>query len=248
MAIIYIGDRSVGKTQLAMELANPRNEYVRVLSPSYEDLRNILFDENANSTRPTDAAREVDFRFLEIQAKLPSGSKNITIDWIDTPGEIWRKRWQADNPEKWKNFLNTICLSEGILLVLNAYRDNLPLSVAADYSTQQQWCERFQRWVDFFRYDCPKAKHIVICLNKADLFCDLSRESSKLAFTPNGSQLTWQERHSYVLKKYFRPIQPQIEQISQTTTGLSVRCFITSIHDRPLLELPWIYLASFLAK
>jgi hypothetical protein len=31
-------------------------------------------------------------------------------------------------------------------------------------------------------------------------------------------------------------------------SGGSVRCFITSIHHRGLLELPWIYLGSFLAK
>jgi hypothetical protein len=29
LGVIYIGDREVGKTHLAMELANPQNEYVK---------------------------------------------------------------------------------------------------------------------------------------------------------------------------------------------------------------------------
>ncbi|MFM6264919.1 MAG: hypothetical protein ACKPFA_00160, partial [Dolichospermum sp.] len=60
--------------------------------------------------------------------------------------------------------------------------------------------------------------------------------------------MNWQQRHSYSLQRYFRPIQSQLEQINKSISGLSIRCFITSIHNRSLLELPWIYLGSFLAK
>ncbi|MFN7658634.1 MAG: hypothetical protein ACK5P3_10930, partial [Dolichospermum sp.] len=65
---------------------------------------------------------------------------------------------------------------------------------------------------------------------------------------PYGSSLNWQQRHIYVLQRYFRPIYSQLEQLNNGLSGGSVRCFITSIHHRGLLELPWIYLGSFLAK
>ncbi|WP_346294245.1 hypothetical protein [Sphaerothrix gracilis] len=245
MGVIYIGDRAVGKTHLALALASPRSQHVRVLQPDYENLKSLLTDDE-DSTRPTEA---ISFRFLEFQASLPAGSKSITVDWIDTPGEMWRKRWQDNNPNDWQDFLENSRKSEGILLILNPYRETLPASCAFDYSNQQQWCSRFEKWADFFRDDCPKARHIILCLNKADLFVDdLDQESSRLAFDPNGSTMTWRKRHSYVLHKYLRPIQPQIEHINRSTRGLSVQCFITSIYSRPLLELPWIYMASFLAK
>jgi GTPase SAR1 family protein len=246
VGIIYIGDRSVGKTHLALELANPRSQYVKVLGPDYDNLK-IMLSNDDESTKPTET---IDPRFLEIQAKLPSGNKIVTVDWVDTPGEIWRDRWQKDNPDKWNSILDNMRQSEGVLLILNPYREALSSSIASDYSNQVQWCKRFERWVDFFKYDCPKARHIVLCLNKADLLVsgNLDQEATKLAFHPSGSEMTWGKRHSYVLQKYFRPIQSQIEQINKSTSGPSVQCFITSIHSRPLLELPWIYLASFLAK
>ena len=245
MGIVYIGDRAVGKTHLALELANPRNQYVKVVSPNYDNLKSLLSNEE-DSTKPTES---LDTRYLEIQAWLPAGPKNVTIDWVDTPGEMWRDRWQKDNPDQWQEVLGKIRKSEGILLILDPYRGSLHSSIAADYSTEQQWCKRFEKWVDFFKYDCPKARHILLCLNKADLFVDnLEQEATKLAFHPNGSEMNWRKRHSYVLQKYFRPIQPHIEQINKNNSGLAVQCFITSIDSRPLLELPWLYLANFLSK
>jgi len=60
--------------------------------------------------------------------------------------------------------------------------------------------------------------------------------------------MTWQERDNYVFQRYFRPIHPQINQLNRSIQGLTIRCFITSIYNRKLLELPWIYLGSHLAK
>ncbi|MDF5732049.1 MAG: hypothetical protein PUP92_29625 [Rhizonema sp. PD38] len=249
MGIIYIGDRATGKTHLAMELANPRSDYVSVSYPDYEYLKALLYDDGIGRTKATDAEKEVDARYLDIQVKLPTGFKQLTLDWIDTPGEIWRKTWQTDNPDKWNNFLNTLRDSEGILLIIPPYREILNPSVnQEEFMTQQQWCNRFNRWLDFLQQDCYKARHILICLNKADLFCNINQESLKLAYNPNGAQLNWQQRHSYVLQKYFRPIHPQLEKINQNISGLSVRCFITTIYNRYLLELPWLYLGAFLAK
>lgn len=243
MGVVYIGDRNTGKTHLAMELANPHNENVKVSSPDYENLRRLLYDDKLQGTRATDAKKEVDNRELEIQVRLPTGYRTINIDWIDTPGEVWRKSWQGDNPKKWKNFLDTVGSSKGIVLILPPYRNIIsnPNVDAKEFLTRQQWCNRFNRWVDFFKNDCSQARRVVICLNKADLFCEIDKEAALL------TRKNWQERHSYVLQKYFKPIQPQIEQFNKIMARSSVSCFITSIYNRKLLELPWLYLGTFLS-
>ncbi|ABA25073.1 hypothetical protein Ava_A0015 (plasmid) [Trichormus variabilis ATCC 29413] len=250
MGVVYIGDRKTGKTNLAMELANPKNEYVKVTSLDYENLKQRLYDVNTGEFRATDAEQAIYAEYLDIQVRLPTGNKQVLVDWIDTPGEVWRKTWQVDNQDKWQKFLETIHESEGILLILPPHR-GLTFKSGVDteqFMNQQQWCNRFDRWVEFFRQDCSKTRHILICINKADLFCDLSKEAAQLAYNPNGAQMNWQQRHTYVLQRYFRPIHSQLAQINSNVLGLSVRCFITSIYNRSLLELPWIYLGSFLAR
>ena len=92
------------------------------------------------------------------------------------------------------------------------------------YITQQQWINRFDRWVEFFKNDCPKLRHILICLNKADLFChNLSQEAKQLAYKPHNSEMNWQQRHAYVCNAYFREVLPSILKINQSIRGLSVR-------------------------
>jgi GTPase SAR1 family protein len=243
MGVVYIGDRSSGKTHLALELLNPRQEVVKASSTNleYEYLKSLLSYKDLGATKPTDALQEVDSRQLQVQVRLPSGFKSIRVDWIDTPGEIWRKRWQEDNPDKWQNALNTVRQSNGILLILSPHRNIVKPDVdAKQFLTEQQWCNRFNQWGEFFRRECSQARRLVICLNKADLFCDPNKEASEL------EQRNWQQRHSYVLQRYFPPIKSQLEQLNRDVYGLSVSCFITSIYQRKLLELPWLYLGTFL--
>lgn len=251
MGVIYIGDRATGKTSLALELANPNKKYVKVTYPDYETLKAMLYDENLNEVKPTDAdeAKVVYDRNLEIEVTLPTGPKQIMLDWIDTPGEIWHEYWQENNSYLWKEFLENLRKSEGILLVVPPYREIIKPGVNSDdFITRQQWCNRFNRWVQFFRQDCPRVRHLMLCMNKADLFCEVEKEAAQLAYIPHGSPMNWQQRDSYVFQRYFRPIHPQIEELNRSISGLSVRCFITTIRNRELLELPWIYLGSFLAK
>lgn len=115
-----------------MELANPQSDYVKVSSPDYENLRTLLFDEEFGGTRATDAQNAVNERYLDIQVRLPTGSRQVTVDWIDTPGEIWRKTWQSDNPDEWKKFVEASRTSEGILLILPPYREILKPGVDAE--------------------------------------------------------------------------------------------------------------------
>lgn len=249
MGLIYIGDRAAGKTHLALELANPHGNYVKVTAPDYQYIKSLLYDENLQKTKPTEADKSVYDQYLNINVQLPTGIKQINSYWLDTAGEIWRKNWQEENQPQWQDFLTKIRESEGILLILPPYRQLVNYQChAEDFITQQQWCNRFQRWVNFFRYDCPKIRHLLLCLNKADLFCNVNQEGNLLGYIPNRSRFNWQQRNQYVYDRYFTPIHSQIKELNESISGLSVKFFITSIHNRSLLELPWIYLGSFLSK
>ena len=255
MGVIYIGDRYTGKTSLALELVNPNRNLVRVTNHNYETLRRNLVNPITDEIIPTDAAYAFDEEYLEVEVLLRSGRKQLAVQWLDTPGEIWKPSWQVNpngvvNPE-WSRFLDCVRGSEGIFLVLAPYRERIPANhpEAQNHPRLQQWINRFERWVEFFRNDCPNAKHIVICLNKADLFCqNLKAEAGNLAYNPNSFTPTWQQRHALVCNTYFRPILHQIAEINSNTSGLAAMCFITTTHNRDLLELPWIYMAHYLAK
>jgi hypothetical protein len=242
MGVVYIGDRFTGKTHLAMELANPRYESVMVSSPAnyYEELQSLLLNESG-VMRPTDASIATDFRNLEVKVKL-NRWKTLQVDWVDTPGEVWRKSWQTDNTDEWHRFLQVVKQSEGIVLLLPPYRNILPQTGIdrLEFMTRMQWCNRFKLWANFFTKECSHVQRIAICLNKADLFCDVEQESVTLG------RKNWHERHAYVCQKFLAPMRPQIESLERQMTRTSIACFITSIHQRQLLELPWLYLGTYL--
>jgi hypothetical protein len=244
MAVAYIGDREVGKTHLALELTNPESKYVKVTHPEHNVLKSLLYNQSQGRTVPTKDA--INIRQLNLQVQLPSGRKKLALDWMDSSGENWRESWQYENPEAWTLFLKTLQQSEGVLLVLSPYREMITVDNPEDFITKQQWCNRFEMWTEFFKGQCPKLRHLLLCLNKADLFCDIAKEGQLLSYSPNGSELNWQQRNDYVFKQYFKPIKQQILDLNKNTDIDSVRYFITSIKDRNLLELPWIYLGTYL--
>lgn len=254
MGVIYIGDRATGKTHLLVELANPNSDYVTVTEPKYQELKADFCDQTGTPIGTGSFAKAVLDHYIEVSVTLPTGEQMIKLDWLDTPGEIWTPIWRNNKPDEWNRFLEFIREAEGILLILEPYRERIKAanSNPDDFITQQQWCNRFSKWVDFFRQDCPKIRHLILCLNKADLLFsearELKEEGNKLGFNPNIQRMTWQDRDNYIFQRYFRPIHPQINQLNRNIKGLSVRCFITSIYNRKLLELPWIYLGSHLAK
>ncbi len=250
LGVVYIGDRATGKTALATELINPDlKKWVHISGQSYDNLKRILCDDLGNfKGTDIDRVNVSSTRRFEVQVKLPSGPQIIPVDWVDTPGEVWRRYWPKENPQQWQKILANLSKSEGIMLILPPYRDlpDLKTEVAMQFPTQEQWCYRFQRWVSFFRSNCHEARHILICLNKADLFCDLNTEVNLLEYNPEGSMLNWFRRNSYIKQKYFYPIEQQIMTINEHYKTEIVKCFITSIKNRSLLELPWIYLAGHL--
>ncbi|MFO8038937.1 hypothetical protein E1H12_15305 [Geitlerinema sp. P-1104] len=253
MSVIYIGDRETGKTSLAMELANPNSQFVKVLSPDYDQLKALLYDDQEGRTRPTESDQSTHDRSLEIEVVVPTRRKTIYTEWIDTPGEIWRASWQQTNSDQWNQFVKVAQGCQGVLLVVPPYREIVRHEEGInldDFVTQTQWVRRFDRWVEFFKHDCSHIKHIALCLNKADLLqgVNLKREAQTLAYKPQGSRMNWMQRNDYVFKRFFRPVRSHIAQLNQRASGVSVKCFITSIYNRDLLELPWIYLGTFLKE
>jgi hypothetical protein len=242
MDVIYIGDRLAGKTTLAANLASTKGICVHPLDedPSLLPVK--------GSYSPTPNLQE---RPMKMKVLLPTGYRSLEAQWLDTPGEIWRKSWQSNDPQQWQQILQKTRQSHGILLVLPPYRELVRLDpqTAEEFMTRQQWCNRFRRWVEFFRSQCPKVRHLALCLNMADLFCkDLEAESQRLGFSERGGSMSWGERDRYVMNTYFEPIMDQIAELNGSLDGLAARCFITSSYNRRLMELPWMYLATYLGR
>jgi hypothetical protein len=254
--VIYIGDRATGKTHLARELTNPNSNFVSVKSLDSQEVQANLYRQLVTDIERTKGTNSVYRKQIQIEVTLSTDTKVIDSEWLDTPGEIWGSNWQTDNPDLWGKFLDSIHDTEGILLILPPYREIIDPSIVDpnckpdDFPTREQWSKRFDRWIKFFRQDCPKIRHLLLCMNKADLLIniDLDMEAARLAYHPDLQEKNWQEKHEYVYRRYFGAFRPQIDELNRTIDGLSVRCFITSIKNRKLLELPWIYLGSYLGK
>jgi hypothetical protein len=249
MSVIFIGDRSVGKSYLAKRLASPQSQRVKITNVTEAQLESDPSFYGSGEVLPT---QNIAKRPLEIQVRL-TASIMVQVDWVDTPGEIWRPQWQQAQPDQWNQLKSYASESKGIVVVLPPYR-NLGKGITDpdlinlhEIPNQVQWCKRFNRWVKFFLQYCPKAQHIVLCINKADLFCsDLEGEARKVAYNPGRGGMDWVDRNHYTINKYFAPVKDSITQINAGASGRVVRCFITTIHNRSLLELPWLYLGCFL--
>ena len=254
--VIYIGDRETGKTSLALELTNRSNScYVEVTSAlmDYSILKKRLYDSNKGEMKPTGLDTTVYRETLEVKVKLSRGWKTISSFWLDTPGEIWRSSWKSNsaNEDKWQTFIDFVQKAEGILLILPPYREIIDphQDDPQKHITREQWIKRFDKWINFFRHDCPKIRHLLLCLNKIDLCLgEYEDEAAALAYNPDHQKMNWQEKNKYVFYRYFTPFHDQIDQLNRNIDGLSVRCFITTIKNRDLVELPWIYLGAHLGK
>lgn len=245
-AIFYIGDREVGKTALAIELANPKkSERVRS-TMNYAQL-------SRDHWGPTTSVRDIELE-IEVDFGDRLGWHSLRINSTDTPGEMWRDPVPPGYADKRKDVLKTARTSAGILVILPPYReliqkvDNPEKLTAAELDkciTKKQWCDRFQRRAKFLREECLQARHIALCLNKADLFIpsdQLNRTAQIL------SKSKGHDQHLFALNNFFHLVSEQIAQINAQREGVVVRCFVTSIYNRTLLELPWIYLARYLSQ
>lgn len=238
---------------MVLETTKNNGEWVRatVEGMGYAILKNSYWDESTQEYLPTNydeaTGEYYNIKSMEVNVNLPAGPQALRVDWLDSAGEIWRPRWRQQHSQAWQQIVEPLQRGDGIVLILPPYRDlpHMQPERADEFPSRQQWCNRFQRWVEFFQQECPRATKIVVCIHKADLFCDLAKEEFELSYHPAIARKNWSQRHEYVSEKFFRPVRAELVQLNLRTNAL-VRCFITSIYSRKLLELPWIYLASHL--
>jgi hypothetical protein len=240
--IICIGDRFAGKTHLCLEILNPDGHYIKVVEPDYKFVKSFILDDRGITIAGAMGCIHINFK-----ADLPTGLQTIDLDIIDTLGEIWRKSWQDGNDKRWQETLNKIQTADAVLVILEPYREiiNPEKDNLDHFITRQQWIKKFEKWVDFLLKECSQVSHLLICLNKVDLcLINLREEAKKLAYAPHYQPLNWQEKDNYVYHRYFTPVQSQIQRLNQHREN-AARFFVTSIYQRDLLELPLIYISSY---
>jgi len=246
MSVIFIGDRAVGKTNFIYHLCSQRVEKVTVTNRTQAD---FILSPQGNIEPTTSLNKES----LHLQMRLIA-PRRVEVQWLDTPGEMWRSDWQQTNALLWQDIVQQAAESQGIVVLLPPHRDlgirDPQVIIDHEIPSAQQWMQRFEsRWMPFFLERCPRARHIALCIHKADLFLDsqqLQTESQKLVYNPSPRGMDWVDRNRYLKDKYFRPIHAQIQAIDKAIYGMTVRCFITSTQNRSLLELPWLYLGAYL--
>lgn len=244
--IVLIGERAIGKTSTVVKLAKGTKHVKYAGNPNDLIARysNPLTGAIAGTAKMTPET-------LVMNVDLPAGEKQIPFLWVDTPGEAFsNSKWRLDNQVDWQNIQQTVNQSKAVILLLPPYQkqiipqrpdlqDNLP--------TYEDWLKTLQTWLNFIANNCQKVSHILICLHRADTFCNVQLEAKKWRFD-NLKQPLWFEYDNYIRKTYFTGAHSLIKEYNSKHPTTSLRFFITSIYEDSLLELPWIYLASFLAN
>ncbi|NES18477.1 MAG: hypothetical protein F6K41_06015 [Symploca sp. SIO3E6] len=253
MSIVVIGDQGVGKTTLMLELARPSNGNVQVSYPSFAQLKNDFMINN--QIVPTDNVYNT---ALKVKVNLPSYFKEFDVNWVDTAGEAWKpySQWQIDHPSEWADTLESLRTSQGLMLIMAPHRSLLredlleksPEQIAINdsrFRTKKQWQERFKEWIAFFELNCSKVNQILICLNMADLFCDIDTTATNLKQDYLYSNFKWYNYKEKILLNFFSDVIDIIDKYDYNR-HLPIQLFVTTYRNRTLLEIPWIYLGGYL--
>ncbi len=255
MSVIVIGDQGVGKTTLMLELAKYKNGNVQVISPSIAYLK-TKFTNNGNIV-PTDNTYNTN---LQLKVNLFGYLKEFNVNWIDTAGEAWRPNsiWQKQNHNDWKDTLESLENAKVLMIVMAPPRQMLKeelLAIVAEkdnfnkrdsrFRNLQQWKNRFQEWFDFLEKHCQKTDHILFCLNMADLFCDVVTECEFYKNSSALQKIKWHKHKEHVLQEFFIEVAELIDTFDMDRR-IPIQLFVTTYYNRFLLELPWIYIGTYL--
>lgn len=235
MSVIVIGDRAVGKTSMVFALTDPR-EQERVTVVDGPDW--------TGGVAPTEA---LEGRPLTMAVDLPV-PRQIQVQWTDTPGEAFTNReWRKQNQKAWDGIRQKMSQSRYLLLLLPPYRSLVQRKDSGikldEFQTAEVWERRVIEWLNFIQKECSTVKHILICLNKADLFCNTETESQRWRYKPSG--FSFANYSDHVLKTYFQEFEERIKQYNLKNRSQLISFFITTIKSRSLLELPWLYISSY---
>lgn len=219
MSVIFIGSKRVGKTRLLVELANqpknPHGSFVRVLEPSYEELRAEFYAEDEQKAEEDEDKRYepattegIETRDFRISVNLGGNrEKFLKAQCVDCAGEFWKS--DNDDDSKKKNIFNgkvqqdlirNLKEAKGIILVLAPSKGKLyshllkQEGVTKDekrFLEDLDWIDEFKKILVFLSKNITNNQHILICLNMADLFCsDLNAEAEKLRYVINPNYYT----------------------------------------------------------
>jgi GTPase SAR1 family protein len=253
MNVVIIGDKAAGKTSMVRALAE-NGKYVRVVEG--QELANRLYNSSNKEIAGTTEKRE---ESLRINVDMPAtGVQQIVLNWIDTPGEFWiNSQMREDFPSEWKTIEEKVTSSKAIILLLPPHANLAKpayLQAAADHlkpkidlPTSVQWVNRLSWWLNFLE-KCDSAKHILIGIHKADLFCNITMEGKQWRYDPaKGGAAPWFDYNQYVLESYFGVASKEIYAYKNTISGSKTTFFISSTESQALLELPWLYLGPYIA-
>ncbi|MGB3204166.1 MAG: hypothetical protein WBB28_04195 [Crinalium sp.] len=251
MSIVVIGDRAVGKTSMVVSLADLGTKHVKVVSPDPQSLVAKRFNRAENRVAGT---AQMTSETLLINVDLPRGEREIQVLWVDTPGEAFsNKDWRIKHPSAWQDIQQQISESQGVILLLPPHRDLIqpdrldPRTESDDLPTSKAWVTKLQTWLDFFSKNCANVQHIIICIHRADVFCDVNYEGKKWRYDHSANPL-WFDYDNHIRNTYFSLADQAIREYKSRNYRCEVRFMITTIDNPNLLELPWIYLGSYLAN
>jgi len=229
--VVLIGDKAVGKTSTVHALCTPPYEKVEPKEGPSGDVAQT---------------ETIEIRNLILIVDLPADSIELSLVWIDTPGELQTNRTQRENnPEIWEKFCEEVNTSDYVMLLLPPHQgllNNKNIPDIDDFPTSHNSQNRFKEWwVPFLSQHCQKVRNILICRHKADLFIQNIQDYGKRYKYVNG--FSWKDYREFSAN-YFGDIDAELGQYKKNHHHQQIRLFMTTIENRSLLELPWIYIAT----
>ncbi|MFE4105949.1 hypothetical protein [Almyronema epifaneia] len=258
MSVVLLGDREVGKTSIVAALAEyslEKDSKVKIVSP---EPKSLLADLRPETGKGAGTANKSE-KELTIQVLRPTGAlKQVNLVWIDLPGEFFQEHSsrRENGGEDWREIQTRIEKSKYVILLIPPHR-GMVTTASLENTTEalrpekvlpneEQWHKRLYAWFDFLNLHCSRASRILICIHKADLFCDLDRVSSDWAYVPGQISTDFWRRYHEFSKSFLRSMRQRVKAYSQTDAGTNTNFFITSIVHRELLALPWLYIGLYL--
>ncbi|KYC35191.1 hypothetical protein WA1_08515 [Scytonema hofmannii PCC 7110] len=262
MSVIVIGDKAVGKSSMILGLceSSSQERYVVVDEDDCSRLREQLSP--YGTVLPTEYP--INLHSLSLYLRLPR-PKDITVDLIDTRGELWGDIKATESPQNkfpsaYQDFMQKIGKARYIILVLHPYQELVrdeylksehnPLDKVnkeEDLYPRDVWVKNLRRNLETLKNNCRSVKHFFICLHKADLFCNYREESARWKYNPSGSNdfSTYLDR---IMNRYFGVAKDVIREFNASQGGTSkLSFFITTKKARNLLEIPWLSLGTYLS-
>lgn len=253
MSVIVIGNRFVGKTSMVVTLAKETlaqgMENVKIVTPDPQTIIQEYSNSETGEIAPTDR-KSIEAMQLNIRLRSRPQGRSVSVTWIDTPGEAWqlKEEWNG-----WSEIIKALHECKAVFLLLPPYRSHSKKADDQDLTIldKDTWRSQLQNWLEFLRKHAAapdsKIQHLVIAAHKADLFChNLDDEEEKWRFNPE-KRYAWTDHNTHIRNTYFSFVDDIIREHNSSPPHITPQLFITTLKRPSLLELPWVYLGTYLA-